>query len=326
MGVMKSGLGFLGFTLSAILLSGPAAAQSYPVKPIRIVAPYPPGSTIDTNARLLGNRMSENLGQPMVIDNRVGAGGVIGATNVARSPNDGYSILFTTPSTHVVAVFLQRDLPYDAMKDFTPITAAIESYHSLAVSMTGPVASLQELLQYGKQYPDKLSYGTAGIGTVFHLLGETFKNGTGVQILHVPYKGAPQALTDLVAGQIQMNFSTVFAHLQLSRAGKLRIIAIMNPERYPGLPSVPAIGEIVPGFDRPSDWQGFFGPAAVPGPVVQRLSSAIKFALEHPEVARALDETGQRSIWGSPEEFTALIKRGLAATAKTVKAAGLKPE
>lgn len=323
---MKPGPGILGFALSAMLWSGAAATQSYPAKPIRIVAPFPPGSTIDTNARLLGNRMSENLGQPLVVDNRVGAGGVIGATNVARSPNDGYSILFTTPSTHVVAVFLQRDLPYDAMKDFTPIAAAIESYHSLAVSTAGPVASLPELLQYAKLHPGKLSYGTAGIGTVFHLLGETFKNGTGVQILHVPYKGAPQALTDLVSGQIQMNFSTVFAHLQLYRAGKLRIIAIMNPERYPGLPQVPAISEIVSGFERPSDWQGFFGPAALPAPIVQRLNGAIKFAVEHPEVARSLEETGQRSLWGSPDDFMALIRRGLAATAKTVKAAGLTPE
>jgi tripartite-type tricarboxylate transporter receptor subunit TctC len=188
------------------------------------------------------------------------------------------------------------------------------------------VGTLPELLQYAKLNPGKLSYGTAGIGTVFHLLGETFKNAASIEILHVPYKGAPQALTDLVAGQIQMNFSTVFAHLPLYRAGKIRIIAIMNPERYPGLPTVPAIGEIVPGFDKPTDWMGYFGPGGLPTPIVQRLNGSVKVALENPEVTRSLEETGMKSIWGPPDAFTALIKRGQEATGRTVKASGLKPE
>jgi tripartite-type tricarboxylate transporter receptor subunit TctC len=275
---------------------------------------------------VIGNRMSEQFGQPVVVDNRVGAGGVIGANIVARAPADGYTILFTTPSTHVIALFMTKDLPYDPVKDFTPITVTTESFQSLAVSASGPFTSLQELVQYAKANPGKVAFGSAGNGTQFHLTGAAFQAATGTELLHIPYKGAPQALTDLVAGQIQMNFSTVSAHLPLYRAGKLRIIGIVNEQRFQGLPSVPAITEVFPAFERPADWMGFFGPAGLPAPVLQRLNGAVRTALDHPEVKKHMEETGLRNVSGSPEDFAALIRAGTASTGKMAKALGLKPE
>ena len=316
-----------GLSVIALLLGiAQAIAQPYPSKPIRLVAPFPPGSTIDINARVLGLRMAELLGQPVVVDNRAGAGGVIGATIVARAPADGYTILFSTPSTHVIAVFMTRDLPYDPVKDFTPIAVTTESFQSLSVSATGPFSSLQELVQYAKANPGKVSYGSAGTGTQFHLTGVSFQSAAGIDLLHIPYKGAPQALTDLVAGQIQMNFSTVSAHLPLYRAGKLRIIGIVNEQRFPGLPSVPSISELIPAFERPADWMGFFGPGGLPGPIVQRLNGAVRTALDHPEVKRHMEETGLRNVSGSPEDFAAQIRANTLATGRLVKALGLKPE
>jgi tripartite-type tricarboxylate transporter receptor subunit TctC len=311
----------------SVLVGASASAQPYPSKPIRLVIGFPPGSTVDVTGRLFAGKMSEALGQPFVTDNRVGAGGVIGASLVAKAPADGYTLLYTTPSTHVMAVFLSREpLPYDPIKDFTPIGTAIDSYQSLAVSATGPVSSLKELVQYAKRNPGKLSFGSAGIGTVFHLAGEMFAGAAGVELLHVPYKSAVQALPDLASGLISMTFSTVQAQLPLYRAGKIRIIGVLTSTRYPGLPDVPTVAEVIPGFERPTDWLGFIGPANLPRPIVQRLSSELKAALGAPDVMRNLEDAAQRVMWTSPEEFVALIKHGHEITGKAVKAAGIKPQ
>ena len=324
---MKTFLTYLCFALSAAaLLEDRAWAQPYPSKPLKVALPFPPGSTADTSARLIGAKISEKLGQPVLIENRVGAGGSIGATLVARAAPDGYTLLFTTPSTHVIAVFLSRNLPYDPVKDFTPITAAMDSFQSLAVGMAGPAASLQELVEFARRNPGKLTYGTAGIGTEFHLAGELFKKAAGVDILHVPYKSAVMALPDMVAGQISMSFSTVSAQLPFLRAGKARILGILNTGRNPDLPDVPTVAEIVPAFEKPPAWQGFFGPAGLPRPIVQRLNTEIKAALATPDVRRHLDANGQRAIGNTPEEFAAMIKKGLEDTAQAIKAAGIKPE
>lgn len=301
-------------------------AQPYPVKPVKVVLPFPAGSTADTSARLIGSKLSERLGQPVVIENHVGAGGLIGATMVARASADGYTLLFTTPSTHVIAVFLSKNLPYDPIRDFTPITAAMDSFQGLAVGKDVPVISLRELIEYAKRYPGKLTYGSSGIGTEFHMAGELFKRAAGIDILHVPYKSAVQALPDMVAGQISMMFSTVSSQLAFMRSGKLRIVAILNSNRYPGLPDVPTVAEIAPAFDKPPAWQGFFGPAGLPRPILLRLNADIKASLASAEVRRALDENGQRAIANSPEEFAAMIRAGQEATGKVIRAAGIEPE
>ena len=321
-------LGYVIVALSAsLLLDASVCAQPYPSKPIRLVIPYPPGSTADMTGRLFANKMSETLGQPIVTDNRVGAGGVIGASMVAKASADGYTLLYTTPSTHVMAIFLSREpLPYDPLKDFTPIGTAITSYQSLAVSMPGPVSSIQELVQYAKRNPGKLTYGSAGIGTVFHLAGEAFASAAGVELTHVPYKSAVQNLPDVATGLLSMTFSTVQSQLPFYRAGKVRIIGVLNPGRYSGLPEVPAVAEIIPAFERPIDYLGFMGPAGLPRPIVQRWSAEVKAALGAADIMRALDEAGQTPMFTTSEEFLALIKSGQASTEKMVKAAGIKPQ
>ncbi len=322
---MRTFLAFLIFALSATaFLEEGVWAQPYPSKALKVVLPFPPGSTVDISARLIGAKMSEGLGQPMVIDNRAGAGGLIGATLVARAPADGYTLLFTSPSSHLSAAVRSGDLPYDPIKDFTPITAAMDSYQSLALSTAVPIGSLRELIEYARRNPGKLSYGTAGIGTEFHLAGELFKKAAGVDILHVPYKSAALALPGLVAGEISMSFATFSAHLPYVRSGKVRIVGILNPDRYPGLPGVPAIAEIVLGFEKPAAWQGYFGPAGLPRPIVLRLNAEIKAALATADVRRHMEEGAQRAIGNSPEEFSAMIRKGLEDWAKAVKVTGVK--
>jgi len=325
--MMRTLLPFLIFALTAAALLGDrVSAQPYPSKPLKIVLPFPPGSTVDISARLIGAKMSEKLGQPVIIDNRAGAGGVIGAMLVARAAPDGYTLLFTSPSTHLSAALLSKDMPYDPIKDFTPITAAMDSFQSLALSSAIPLRSLEELIDYAKRNPGKMSYGTAGIGTEFHLAGELFKKAAGVDLLHVPYKSAALALPGLVAGDISMSFSTLSAHLPYMRSGKVRILAILNPKRYPGLPEVPTVAEIVPGFTKPAAWQGYFGPAELPMPIVSRLNAEIKDALATADVRRQMDKNAQRAIGNSPEEFAAMIRKGLDDWAKAGKLAGIKPE
>lgn len=321
---MKTFLAVAACTLLAA--TGFASGQGYPSKPIKLVLPFPPGSTVDLSARQIGFKMSEKIGQPIVIDNRAGGGGLIGAGLVARAAPDGYTLLFTSPSTHLSVALRSGDLPYDPVKDFTPISAAIESFQSLALSTALPMTSLQELLEYARRNPGKLTYGTAGLGTEFHLAGELFKKSAGVDLLHVPYKSAALAMPALVAGDISMSLSTLSAHIPYMRSGKVRILAILNPTRYPGLPDVPALAEIVPGFEKPAAWQGFFGPAGMTTPLVARLNAEIKAALSTPEVRRFLDDAAQRPVGNSPEEFAAMIRKGLEDWTRAVKTAGIAPE
>ncbi len=320
---MRTFLASLIFTLSAALV-GDLAAQPYPSKPLKVVLPFPPGSTVDLSARLIGAKMSEKLGQSVVIENHAGGGGLIGATLVARAPADGYTLLFTSPSSHLSAAVRSGALPYDPIKDFTPITAAMDSIQSVAVTTAVPLGSLKELIEYAKRNPGKLTYGTAGIGTEFHLAGELFKKAAGVDILHVPYKSAALALPGLVAGEISMSFATFSAHLPYQRSGKLRVLAVLNPERYSGLPDMPTVAEIVPGFEKPAAWQGYFGPAGLARPIVLRLNADIKAALAAPEVRRQMDEAGQRALGNSPEEFSAMIHKGLEDWSRAVRVAGIK--
>ena len=225
---------------ATVLFGASVCAQPYPSKPIRLVMGFPPGSSIDTDGRLLASKMSEALGQPIVSDNRVGAGGVIGASIVAKAPADGYTV-FATPSTHVIAVYLSKNLPYDPIKDFTPIGAAIDTYQSLGGERRGTREFSSRASAVCQAQSRKAVVQQRGLGTQFHLAGEIFKAAAGVDILHVPYKSAVLALPDLVSGVISMTFSTVQAQLPLYRGGKVKIIGIMNPKRYPGLPDVPAI-------------------------------------------------------------------------------------
>ena len=310
---------------AAFTVSSPVFPQAFPSKPIRMVIPFPPGG-VDITGRLLANKMSELLGQPVVVDNRGGANGLIGSELVARSAPDGYTILLTTPSTHVTAVFLQKSIPYDPVKDFTPLCAVLEPVSLLVVHPSLPVNSVQELIAHAKKNPGKLTYSSSGIGSVFHLTGEALKEAGNVDILHVPYKGTGPSLADVVAGRISMTFSALSTSRPLIVSGKVKALAVAEPRRYAGLPNIPTVAEGLPGFNKPSTWFGFFGPAGMPRPVVQRLNAEMVKTAHAPDLRDKLDQGGFSIIAGTPEDFAAILKQGLEVYGRLVKSVGLKPE
>jgi tripartite-type tricarboxylate transporter receptor subunit TctC len=304
----------------------PASAQTVPSgKPITIVVPFPPGPSLDVVARLTGARLAEALGQRVVIENRTGANGTLGSSAVARAAPDGQTLLFTTASTHVTAVHLMKSLPYDPVKDFTPIVAVVEPATCLIVNGALPVNSVAELVAYAKARPGMLGYGSSGVGSVFHLMGELFNQTAGVSINHVPYRGVAPALQDVVAGHIPMAFVSISNALALDNAG-IRILAVLQPQRFARRPDIPSMSEAIPAFRAPSSWFGVFGPAGLPAPIVARLNGEIKKTLAAADVKARLDENGLSVIGGSPEDFRALIVDGLSRYGAIIRTAGIKPE
>ena len=314
-------------SLALAAVASAAQAQTFPSKPVHVVVPFPGGpSGVDLTARLIAPKLSEFLGQPVVMENRAGANGMIGSEAVARSAPDGYTLLFTTPSTHITAVFLSKNVPYDPQKDFTPISAVVEPVSGLYVNSALPINTMRELIEYAKRNPGKLSYASSGIGSVFHLAGESLAQQAGIDILHVPYKGTQQALTDTAAGTIQIMLSALSGAVPFARSGKVRLIAIIEGRRFSGLPEVPTIGETVPGYERPPSWFGYFGPAKMPRDVVARLNSEIVRAIALPELKARFLEGGLEVIGNTPEQFAEQIRRGFDIYGKAVKLVGLKPE
>jgi tripartite-type tricarboxylate transporter receptor subunit TctC len=313
--------------LCALAASLPASAQTWPsAKPITIVVPVPPGPSVDMIARLVAAKLQIALGQTVIVDNRSGANGMIGSAVVAHAAPDGYTLLAATPASHVTAVHLMKNLPVDPVKDFTPLMAAVEPVTALVVNADLPVNSVQELIAYAKANPGKLSYGSSGIGSVFHLTGELFNRTAGVNIVHVPYRGVSQPMQDVAAGQIQL------LHISLSSArgalasGKAKVLAILEPHRYAKMPDVPSITEILPAFRKPSTWFGFFGPAHMPPEIVARLSTEMRKAINAPDVREKLEAQDLIIIADKPEEFAALQKEGIEQFGEIIKAAGIKPQ
>jgi len=310
-----------------MVLALPIAAlpQDFPSRPIRMVVPFPPGG-VDVTGRLISTKMTELIGQPVVLENRGGANGMIGSEFVAHAPADGYTILMTTPSTHITAVFLSKNVPYDPVKDFTPIVCALEPATVLIVPPSLPVDSVKDLIGYARKNPGKVSYSSSGIGSVFHLMGEAFAEAADVNIVHVPYKGTGPALADVVAGRIEMSFNALSTVRPQMAGGKVKVLAVAEGKRYAGLPNTPTVGEQLPGFEKPQSWFGFFGPAGLPRPITLRLNTEIMKAVNSPDVRARLDEGALSIVGGSPEDFAALMKKGFQVYGKIVKAAGLKPE
>jgi len=314
----------LALLLTAALAT-PAAAQ--PVgKPITIVVPFPPGPALDLVARLTGAKLAEALGQPVVVENRTGANGTLGANAVARAAPDGHTLLFTTASTHVTAVHLMKSLPYDPVKDFTPIVAAVEPVTCLIVNGALPVNSVGELVAYAKARPGALSYGSSGVGSVFHLMGELFNQTAGVQINHVPYRGVAPALQDVIAGHIPMAFLSISNVLALGDNGSVKILAVLEPARFARRADIPSMSEAIPAFRKPSSWFGVLGPAGLPAPTAARFNGEIVRALGAADMKAKLDENGMAVIGGMPEDFRSLIVDGIARYGAIIKAAGIKPE
>ncbi len=315
----------------AIAAALQAAAQSpgrqpWSTKSITLVVPFPAGPALDLVARLVGAKLGEALGATVVVENRTGANGTLGSNAVARAAPDGAMLLITTASTHVTAVHLMKNLPYDPIKDFTPIAAAVEPVTCLVVNGALPVNSVEELVAYAKARPGELAYGSSGVGSVFHLMGELFNETAGVKINHVPYRGVAPALQDVIAGHIPMAFLSISNALAVADAKSVKILAVLEPTRFSLRPDIPSMSEILPKFRKPTSWFGFFGPPGLPAPMVMRLNSEIVTALDAPDVLTKLSANGMAVLGGTPAEFKALIEDGIERYGAIIKAAGVQPE
>jgi tripartite-type tricarboxylate transporter receptor subunit TctC len=311
---------------AALLGASPASfGQAYPAKPIRLIVPYPPGG-IDPYARIVAPRMTEELGQPIVIENRPGANGFIGSEVASRSAPDGYTLLFATSSTMVAGTFLSKNLPFDPQKDFTYIISLFEALQTLAVRTSLNVNTVQELIDYARKNPGKLSYNSSGIGSVFHLNGELFKMATGVDIVHVPYGGTGPMAAAFAAGQVEVSFPGVTNIRPFLPKGEVKVLAVLEPKRYSAMPNVPTMAEIIPGFRKAPSWIGYLGPAGIPRPIVERVNASVTKALAAAEVRKFFDDNGAQAIGGSPDEFTAAVKKDFEVTGALVKKIGIQPE
>ncbi len=311
--------------LALAAVTGGSQAQTYPDKPIRLVVPYAPGAAADQLARALGERLAQALGQTVVVDNRAGAGGTLGADNVAKAPADGYSLVLGTDASHATNVFLSRRFPYDPVKSFTPIVSAAVNHIVLVVHPSLPVKTVTELIAYAKANPKKLSFGSSGPGSAHHLAGELLNEKAGIDMVHVPYKGGGPAMTDLIGNNLQVLFAsmaTARAHIE---SGKVRPIAVVEAKRFQGLPSLPTIGDTVPGYAIES-WFALFGPAGLPPAMTARLNAEINKVLSQPALRESLEKAGMSATGGKPDDLAALLKSELAQREKLVKAAGIEPE
>lgn len=298
-------------------------AQTYPVKPVNLVTPFPPGGAVDLTARLMQQRLSSSLGQSVIVDNRAGAGGRIGASYVSKAPADGYTMLFTVGSD----LAMRQGMPgaLNLLTDLTPIATSVASVMAVATRNDLGANDLRELIDLAKRNPGKLSYGSAGVATTQHLIGERLKQ-LGAEMIHVPYKGFGPALTALVSGQVDVNITNVATVLPQARAGKVKIIAVIQPSRFDGLPDVPTVREILPGFDVPVAWYAFFGPPSLPGAIVSRWNSEIVRAVEVPEIRQRLTETSMAIMYTPPEQMPALIKTTAEAYERLFKSTGITLE
>ena len=303
-----------------------AVAQTWPAaRPVTMVVPFPPGPALDLVARLVGGKISDALGQTVVVENRSGANGTIGSSLVARATPDGYTLLAET-GTHVTAVHLMKHLPYDPLKDFAPIVAAVEPVTCLAVHSAVPVDTVEELIAYARSHPDELSYGSSGLGSVFHMMGELFNQTAGVRIKHVPYRGVAPAMQDVISGHIPIVFISVSNAIPAMQTGRVKILAVLEPTRYPKLPQVRSMSESVPAFQKPSSWFGFFGPAGLPREIVTRLNIEMVKALNASDVRGKLEDNGMTVIGGTPEQFGALMQDGIVRYGAIIKATGIQAE
>ncbi len=302
----------------------PSFAQGYPAKPIRFVVPYPPGGPLDTVARLLGQKVSESVKQPVVVDNKPGAGGNIGADIVAKSPPDGYTILMGAVATHAINPTLYARIPYDPVRDFAPITQVASTPNVLVLNASVPAANVREFIAYAKANPGKLNFGSGSTGSAGHLAGELFKSMAGVEMTHVPYKGAAPAMQDLVGGQIQLMFDNWASSRGQVQAGRIKALAVTTARRSTLAPDLPTIAESgLPGFDI-STWFGIFAPAGTPRDALERLHAEFTKALAAPDVREKMLNLGAEPVASRPEEFAAFIRAEAEKYARVIKASGAK--
>jgi len=315
----------LGATVLAVaVLVPPAAASDYPDRPVRLVVPFPAGGGADVLARTIMPRVAQILGKAIVIDNRPGAGGNVGAEVVARAAPDGYTLLYGTNGTHAINRSLYGSLPFDPVRDFSPVSRMTLIAALMVVNPDLPVTSVGELIQYAKAHPGRINFASAGNGTTSHLAGELFRSMTGIDIVHVPYRGGALAAADVVGGQVQMMIDVMPNVAPLAKDGKLRGLAVTTARRFPSAPEYPTIAESgVPGFEV-SAWDGILAPAGTPPAVVDKLNAAIRQALEDPQVREALLARGAQPVAGTPDEFARHIAAETEKWARVVKQSGAK--
>lgn len=325
----------MGHTFRSTLLSaalvgltafaGPAAASAnYPTQPIRLIVPFAPGGSTDIVARIVGQRMGEELGQTVIIENKAGAGGAIGAAEAARAKPDGYTLSVATVSTMAVNSACRTDLPYNPVKDFIPVTNFANVPNVIVVNPKFPAENLEGMVKELKANPGKYSYGSSGTCSINHLFGESFKHATGTDVVHVPYKGSGPAVVDTVAGQVEVLFDNLPSSMNQISAGNLRAIAVAGPQRADVLKDIPTLAELgYPQLNHPA-WYGLLAPAGTPVEIVNKLRDAAVVALKDPKVAQTLQQQGAAPSGNTPEEFAAEIRTWFEHAAKVVAEPGFK--
>jgi tripartite-type tricarboxylate transporter receptor subunit TctC len=318
---------FLQLTAGAAALPATARiarAQAYPSRPVRIIVGAAPSGTYDIMARLIGEWLSERLGQPFVIENRPGAGTTIGTEAVVKAPPDGYTLLLVGAAAATSSLLYDK-LNFNLIRDIAPVAAISREPHIVVVNPLVPAISVPEFIAYARGNPGKISMASGGVGTVGHLSGELFKMMTGVNMVHVPYRGLSPALTDLLGGQVQVTFASMASSIEHIRAGKLRAIAVTTATRSEMLPDVPTVGKFVPGYEA-STWSGVGAPKATPAEIVDKLNKEINAALADPKIKARLADLGATVLQGSPADFGKLIVDETEKWGKVIRAANIKPE
>ena len=314
-------------SLAAMLLLTPLAAlaQDYPTRPITMIVGFPPGGSTDAAARIVQDPMQRALGQTIIIDNRGGAGGTTAAAAVANANPDGYTLLLSVNASLTMNMYMQKNFPFNSKTAFAPISLTSDVVLVLAVNSSLPVNTVPELIEYARKNPGKLSYGSSGVGSGHHICGELLKQKTGIDMVHVPYRGGGPAIQDLVAGNIQVSFGTLPAILPHAASGKIRIIAAAEKKRLPDYPDLPTIDETVPGVIN-IGWNGILAPAGTPQPIVDKLNAATVAAVKMPEVAAKMKLQGLNTLSSTPAEFASLISNEIDYWGKIIPSIGIQPE
>ena len=313
--------------ISTLLTCHIANAQTgaYPNRQIKIISPFATGGIADGFSRIIAQGLSEAFGQPVIVENKTGSGGNIGADFVAKSPADGYTLIMGSIGTHAVNPYLVKSMPYDPLKDFVPVVFVLDAEGLLAVNPNLPVKNVPELIAYLKANPGKVSYGSGGIGTAGHLAGELFVMTAKVDMTHIPYKGNALAITDLIGGQTQVMFATMPTILPYVKSDKLRGLAVTGSTRDPSMPDLPSISETLPGFDV-KNWIGLFAPAGTSPAIVKKLHDEVSKIMQQPAVQKKLESEGAKYYAMTPEAFGAFQKKESVRWGKIIKSAGIKPE
>ncbi len=308
---------------AALLVASSAPAQEWPARTVRIISPLAPGGAADVLGRAVANQLSGDLKQPVVVENRAGGGGIVAAGLVARAAPDGYTLFLGTAGTMTITPVLTRDLPFDPVADFTPLTIAVENPICLVVHKSLPVDNVAQLVAYAKAHPGELSFGSSGTNTSQHLAGELLKSEAGIDMVHVPYRGGNPAMTDLLAGRIPVLFATLSTTLSHLDSGAIKILAMVEAKRTASQPQIPTIGETVPGYALPSSWIGFLAPAGLPPALAGRMNAAFVKAITAPTVRRLLERSGFAVATSTPEEFATTLKGAIERYRKITADAGI---